>query len=31
MEMNGISAESTPAVIIIPRRGSTAKKGHRIL
>ena len=31
MEMNGISAESTPAVIIIPRRESAAKKGHRIL
>lgn len=31
MEMNGISAESTPAVIIIPRRESASKKGHRIL
>ncbi len=31
MEANGISAESTPAVLIIPRRESTSKKGHRIL
>ena len=31
MEMNGISAESTPSVLIIPRRESSAKKGHRIL
>ena len=31
MEMNGIAAESTPSVLIIPRRESGAKKGHRIL
>jgi LysM repeat protein len=31
MEANSISAETTPAVVIIPRRESTAKKGHRIL
>ncbi len=31
MEMNGISAESTPTVLVIPRRESISKKGHRIL
>ncbi len=31
MEANGISAESTPAVLVIPRKPSAANKGRRIL
>ncbi len=31
MEANGISAESTPSVLIIPRKPSETKKGRRIL
>ncbi len=31
MEMNGIAAETTPAVLVIPTRGNTSRKGHRLL
>ncbi len=31
MEANGISAETTPTVLVIPRRETAAKRGHRIL